>query len=457
MSTVDKTALLAKLKSLLEKNYSAGSSKVGDVLASALSTKVLGETNIITVPNIELLPNLVYFDSPSGMLYYVDDIDVFALSSNYKWLTLDGRLLRLDTDLYKIFSWGQNTYGQLGDGTTIDKYSPSAVLDNFFDWCQVSAGESNSLGVRVNGTAWAWGRNLDGRLGNNSTTDRSSPVSVVGGFADWIQVSSGTAFSLGLRANGTAWAWGGNSFGRLGDGTTTNRSSPVSVVGGFADWIQVSAGDSHSLGVRQNGTAWGWGSNSLGRIGDGTNTSRSSPVSVIGGFTDWCQLSAGASHSLGVRTNGTAWAWGWNPDGRLGDNTITTRSSPVSVIGGFTDWCQVSARGSSAAIRSNGTAWAWGSNTYGIGDGTTANRSSPVSVIGGFIDWCQISLGNGHTLGVRQDGTAWAWGDNRCGQLGDGTKINRSSPVNILSGSANWCQVSAGSSSNSFAIRSCVI
>jgi len=113
-------------------------------------------------------------------------------------------------------------------------------------------------------------------------------------------------------------------------------------VGGFTDWCQVSASRS-SLGVRQNGTAWGWGYNNPGPLGDNTSVSRSSPVSVVGGFTDWCQVSAGGNHSLAARQNGTAWAWGFNSNGQLGDNTATSRLSPVSVVGGFTDWCQVAA------------------------------------------------------------------------------------------------------------------
>jgi alpha-tubulin suppressor-like RCC1 family protein len=129
-------------------------------------------------------------------------------------------------------------------------------------------------------------------------------VSVVGGYTDWVQVSAGDRHNLGIRANGTAWAWGYNLYGRLGDGTTVSKSSPVSVVGGFTDWVQVSA-NIHSVGLRLNGTAWGWGGNGSGRLGDGTVTSRLSPASVIGGFgnfNDWVQLNAGGAFSVGIRT-----------------------------------------------------------------------------------------------------------------------------------------------------------
>ena len=169
----------------------------------------------------------------------------------------------------------------------------------YFDGAQWQPFVSTSLVSTPN--AYAWGGNSSGQLGDNSITSRSSPVSVVGGFSDWTQASAGTFHNLGVRANGSLWAWGNNSSGRLGDDSITNRSSPVSVVGGFSDWTQASAGDLHSLGVRANGSAWAWGSNTSGRLGDNTTTSRSSPVSVVGGFSDWMQASAGTAHSLGIK------------------------------------------------------------------------------------------------------------------------------------------------------------
>jgi alpha-tubulin suppressor-like RCC1 family protein len=343
-------------------------------------------------------------------------------------------------------AWGNNAAGHLGDNSLVNKCSPVFVVGGFADWRQLSAGRSHSLGVRCNGTAWAWGSSVGGILGDNTLIAKSSPASVVGGFTDWCQVSAGERSSLAVRQNGTAWAWGYNTCGLLGDGTTVGKSSPVSVVGGFTDWCQLSAGFRHSLGVRQNGTAWAWGSNLSGRLGDNTTVSRSSPVSVVGGFTNWCQVSAGCEHSLGVRQNGSAWAWGEGNDGRLGDNNTTDRSSPVSVVGGFTDWCQISAGSShSLGVRQNGSAWAWGDNTCGqLGDNTILSKRSPVSVIGGFTDWCQVSAGYRHSLAVRQNGTAWAWGYNGIGPLGDNTSISRSSPVSVVGGFTDWYDVSAG-------------
>jgi alpha-tubulin suppressor-like RCC1 family protein len=301
------------------------------------------------------------------------------------------------------WAWGNNQLGRLGDGTTVGKSSPVSVVGGFTDWTQVGAGLQHSIGLRSNGTLWSWGYNFSGALGDSTSVAKSSPVSVVGGFTDWVQISAGQDLNIALRENGTAWAWGNGAQGRLGNNSTTNRSSPVSVVGGFTDWTQVSAGALHGLGLRENGTAWAWGSDFDGQLGDNTTIDKSSPVSVLGGFTDWTQLSAGSSHSLGLRENGTLWAWGANGNGRLGDNTTVRKSSPVSIVGGFTDWTQIDAGGShNFGLRANGTAWAWGRNYYGIlGDNTTVAKSSPVSIVGGYTDWIRVSAGGNHSLGTR--------------------------------------------------------
>jgi alpha-tubulin suppressor-like RCC1 family protein len=421
-------------------------------LAKAVQQLNMGQ--IRTVANIASLPTA---STHEGWLFFVQDVELLYFSNGTAW---DG-VVPILPPVNTIYGWGNNSRGQLGDNTTVSKSSPVSVIGGFTDWCQISAGGYFSLSVRTNGTAWAWGCNIYGKLGDNSTTNRSSPVSVVGGFCDWSQVSAGTHHSLAIRQNGTAWAWGDNFRASLGDNTATNRSSPVSVVGGFCDWSQVSAGMYFSLGVRTNGTAWAWGFNQNGNLGDNTSCltapNRSSPVSVVGGFCDWCQVSAGSANSLAVRQNGTAWAWGAGNYGRLGDNSTACRSSPVSVVGGFTDWCQVSADGGfSLAVRTNGTAWAWGQGGSGrLGDNTTVNKSSPVSVVGGFTDWCQVSNSNypDFSLGVRTNGTAWAWGAGTYGSLGNNCTTNRSSPVSVVGGFTDWCQISAGGS-QSLGLRS---
>jgi alpha-tubulin suppressor-like RCC1 family protein len=421
-------------------------------LAKAIQALNMGQ--IRTVADFASLPAAA---SSGGWLVFVTDEERLYFSNSTSWATIAPALPNINT----IWGWGMGSNGPLGNNCTACQSSPVSVVGGFTDWCQISAGGSQqyqefSLAVRTNGTAWAWGYNNCGQLGDNTVTSRSSPVSVVGGFTDWSQVSAGkNRFSLGVRTNGTAWAWGQNCYGSLGDCTTTNRSSPVSVVGGFTDWCQVSAGAWSSLGLRTNGAVWAWGAGGDGRLGDNTTVNKSSPVSVVGGFTDWCQISNGSGHALAVRTNGTAWTWGEGDYGKGGDDTISKKSSPVSVVGGFTDWCQVSAASQhSMGVRQNGTAWAWGAGTYGrLGDNTTVSKRSPVSVVGGFTDWCQVAAAYRHSLAVRTNGTAWAWGSNNLGRLGDGTTVSRSSPVSVVGGFTDWSEVS-GSGYHSIGLRS---
>jgi len=387
------------------------------------------------------------------------------ITSECKYYFSNGSIWTDDVDsqlVSSMYSWGWGCNGSLGDNTTVTKSSPVSVVGGFTDWRQVSvgglggAGSNNAFGlaVRTNGTAWAWGNGSGGKLGNGTTTNHSSPVSVIGGFTDWCQVSTSrfnNGFSLAVKQNGTAWAWGCNNYGQIGDNTTVSKSSPVSVVGGFTDWCQISAGGRHSLAVRQNGTAWAWGRGGYGPLGDGTAVNKSSPVSVVGGFTNWCQVSGGYNFSLGLRTNGTLWAWGYGNQGQLGIGCLVFYPlSPLSVVGGFTDWCQVSAGSThSLGVRQNGTAWAWGNNASGrLGDNTTVNKSSPVSVVGGFTNWCQVAAGGLHSLGLKQDSTPWAWGDGTDGRLGNNCTTNRSSPVSVVGGFTDWCQVSAGYSTS---------
>lgn len=381
-----------------------------------------------------------------GRLVYVSDTDVYYFSDGTQWLsdyTSAFQLLNAN-----VFSWGSGSTGQLGDGTTTDRSSPITVIGGITNWSQVSAGSSFSLGITADGITYAWGN----QLGDGTNISRSSPVTVAGGITNWSSVSAGNNHSLGLTDTGIAYAWGSNtSYGKLGDGTVINKSSPVTVVGGITNWSQVSAGQDHSLGLTDAGIAYAWGRGGLGLLGDGTTISRSSPVTVVGGIANWSQVSAGPTHSLGVTDTGIAYGWG---SGLLsGSGSLIYRSSPVTVVGGITNWSQVSAGSNhSLGLTDTGIAYAWGSSGfYGqLGDGTRIARSSPVTVVGGINNWSQVSAGDNFSLGLTDTGIAYAWGQNYnsfsagTGQLGDGTTVNRSSPVTIIGGITNWSQVSAG-------------
>jgi alpha-tubulin suppressor-like RCC1 family protein len=161
-------------------------------------------------------------------------------------------------------------------------------------------------------------------------------------------ISAGFYTSFGITDTGILYSWGNAYGGKLGDGTTINKSSPVTVVGGITNWSAISAGDNHNLGLTDTGVLYVWGSNSFfgtptGQLGDGTTIDRSSPVTVVGGITNWSAISAGFQHSLGLTDTGVIYAWGFGLTGRLGDGTTIDRSSPVTVVGGITNWSTISA------------------------------------------------------------------------------------------------------------------
>jgi alpha-tubulin suppressor-like RCC1 family protein len=425
-------------------NSSLSSTSTSDPPEAYLQlTGAINSINNVEVVSVSTTSNLPAAADNTGRMIYIEDSCYYKFSNGTIWTNDINSELEV-----ALFAWGYNSQGQLGDNTQTGRSSPVNVCNGFSDWCQLAQGKGNhSLAVRSNGTAWAWGFNGQGRLGDGTTTNRSSPVSVVGGFTDWCQVSAGYSHSLGVRCNGTAWAWGSGAAGRTGLDSTTNHSSPVSIVGGFTDWCQVSAGVTSSAGVRCNGTAWGWGGNDNGRLGDETLLSRSSPVSVVGGFTDWCQISAGLDFALGVRCDGTAWGWGFNGCGKLGNGDTSQRSSPVQILG-ITNWRQVSAGdNASVGVTTCGLAYAWGQGAQGrLGTGNTINRSSPNLVTGGFTDWCNVyttsASGNGATSsGIRTNGSVWVWGCGSSGQFGNETLGPVSSPVQTLGGTS-WQQIS---------------
>jgi len=330
-----------------------------------------------------------------------------------------------------LWAWGNNDYGQLGDGTVVDRWSP-LQLGTDTGWSQIgaSSGGSHTIALKRDGTLWAWGENDYGQLGDGTFIDRRSPVQT-GADTDWTRISAGGFHTMALKSDGTLWAWGHNDYGELGDGTFIDRRSPVQT-GADTDWAQISAGGHHTIALKSDGTLWAWGYNSSGQVGDGTVVDRRSPVQ-IGTDTDWTRIFAGGFHNMALKSDGTLWAWGRNSEGQLGDGTFIGRNSPVQ-IGADIDWAQISAGGfHTIALKNDGTLWAWGYNDEGqLGDGTVVDRRSPVQ-IGTDTDWAQISAGGYHTMAVKNDGVLWGWGYNQYGQVGDGTVVDRWSPVQIIS------------------------
>jgi len=335
----------------------------------------------------------------------------------------------------RLFAWGYNSSGECGFGDRTQRSSPVQV-GSAGDWKLGMAAGYSSLILR-SGRAWGTGGYLP--LGGPGFSTRSSPVQI-GGAVDWTTLAGSTDFyypSYGGIRSGKLFMWGNNRYGQLGDGTRTDRSSPVQV-GAETDWTVLTAGKEASLGIR-GGMLFAWGFNGYGICGVASSTaSFSSPVQ-IGALSDWTAISMGYYGVHALRA-GKLYGWSFNGFGELGNGTVdlSDHATPVQ-IGTFDDWTYLS-HGNSCCfgIRKPGRLYAWGYNegVGALGLGNLTNRSSPVQV-GAAIDWSFIDIGIGTSyataFGIRS-GRLYAWGydGNNWGMLGLGTSgTSRSSPVQV--------------------------
>lgn len=322
-----------------------------------------------------------------------------------------------------VWGWGDNNFGQVGDGTTTRRNRP-VKLPGLSGTAAIAAGTIHSLALNVGGTVLAWGYNSTGQLGDGSTAQRNSPVELPD--LQVIAISGGGTRSMAIGSDGTVRAWGS---GPLGNGTTVQRTSPVPLPG-FPGASAIVSGTYHRVALKSDGTVWSWGGSSWGQIGDGTKTDRLSPTKVpeLSGII---AVAAGETHTAALKGDGTVWTWGDNSYGQLGDGGTTQHSSPVQVTG-LSDVVAIAAgSGHTLALKKDGTVWGWGYNFWGqVGNGTTENRSTPGQV-SGLTGVVGIAAGASHNVVIKGDGTVWAWGQNYAGQLGDGSTTDRLAPVLI--------------------------
>jgi alpha-tubulin suppressor-like RCC1 family protein len=260
-------------------------------------------------------------------------------------------------------------------------------------------------------------------------------------------VSAGYSHTLAIKKDGSLWAWGWNNYLQLGLGDNNERNSPTRV-GTGTDWAAVSAGYSHSLAIKKDGGLWAWGYGSNGQLGlDSWDESRNSPTRV-GTGTDWAAVSASVFHSLAIKKDGSLWAWGNNDQGQLGLGNYSDRNSPARA-GTEAEWAAVAAGYChTLAIKKDGSLWAWGLDDcgeLGIGNAASGYHTNSPARVGAGTNWAAVTAHSEQTLAIKKDGGLWAWGQGSEGQLGLGDRGNRNTPASVGAGT-DWAAVSAGGS-----------
>jgi len=377
-------------------------------------------------------------------------VDVFGLANTVVQVSAgDSYTCAVMTD-GGVQCWGNNSDGQLGNGTFNNSLTPVNVSGLISGITKVSAGTDHTCAVTTSGGLQCWGSNVWGQLGDGTNATRNTPMDVNGLTSGVSQVSVGSAHTCALLSSNGVQCWGYNAQGQLGDGTTytERRNTPVDVLGLAGGVTQVSAGIFHTCALNTDGGVQCWGYNDRGQLGDGTQANyRIAPVDVIGLTSDVAQISVGTSHTCAVNTSGGVQCWGWNFQGQLGNGTIITSNTPVDVIGLTSGVAQVSAGGLHTCVVINSGVQCWGNNSAGqLGDGTSHNsRYAPVDVVGLTSGVAQVSAGNFHTCALMIDGGVKCWGNNTQGPLGDGTSNNyRFTPVDVIGLAGRVVQVSAG-------------
>lgn len=327
-----------------------------------------------------------------------------------------------------LWSWGANYNGQLGNGvngfgSTFNVTIPTQVGAST-DWEKISAGSYHSLAIKNDGTLWAWGSNNSNSLGIGTGNQIiiNTPTQI-GIDNNWQKISAGEYNNLAIKNDGTLWAWGSNAFGEVGNGTVNVIVSNPIQIGSDTDWQSIQTCYNFSLAIKNDGTLWAWGINSSGQFGNGTTTDSNVPIQ-IGTDNTWVSIAGGVGYGLGIKSNGKLYGWGSNDLGQLGNGTNIGNLLPVQ-IGIENDWSKIYAGNFFAAytvmaIKNNGTLWGWGNNGNGqVGVTIPSTVLSPRQITTSI--WQSVSVGEAFTMGIQSDGSLFTWGWDGYGQLGNGS------------------------------------
>jgi alpha-tubulin suppressor-like RCC1 family protein len=347
-----------------------------------------------------------------------------------------------DFDLGLIECWGQNNFGQLGDGTTTDSNKP-VELDwgaAAGDFHAVVAGWAHTCAIgnfvdEDPGDVNCWGYNKNGELGDGTNLNQNFPSYSLG-LSGVVSLAAGDDHTCALLDNGSVKCWGDNEFGQLGDGTTNNSNTPVDVKYLVAGVIAITAGWGHTCALIQDGGVRCWGDNEYGQLGDGTDAPYRSVRGMVGGLqNDIVAISAGGAHTCALERDGVVMCWGQDNYGQLGDGAATNRNLPVNVDMNIDDPAIELAAGRdyTCALTRLRKVQCWGGNTSGqLGDGTVITRRLPIVVDTRGNDILGITAGWAHTCAAMSKGGVLCWGSNKYGELGNGTNSDSSVPVEVI-------------------------
>ncbi|WP_242336198.1 MULTISPECIES: Ig-like domain-containing protein [unclassified Anaeromyxobacter] len=352
------------------------------------------------------------------------------------------------------FCWGRGESGQLGipiptttcelqTGTFPCSRVPVAVGGGLA-FAQLAAGGSHTCGLTNEGVAHCWGNNVSGQLGDSSSNNRDTPVPVATELR-FVAIDAGAQHTCGLTSDGAAYCWGANDRGQLGTGTTSSSSVPVAVTGGHT-FQQIAAGGfevsepgyriGQSCALTLTGAAYCWGDNESGQLGIGGRDLTAHPVPApVSGDIKFVALTTGlASHTCGVTAAGSAYCWGQNSFGALGNPSVGDSFVPVPVSGGlaFVQLIAGGFIGHTCGLTASGKAYCWGENELGqVGDDSTIDRFAP-SAVAGDLSFNALDAGYRHTCARATSGTLYCWGANGAGQLGDDSTSPRDVPTEVV-------------------------
>ncbi|NDF95967.1 MAG: hypothetical protein EB107_09060, partial [Proteobacteria bacterium] len=359
------------------------------------------------------------------------------------------------------YCWGSNAYGQLGNGTNAGAPSPTSVAGGH-TWKAFSTGSTHTCGITVAGSAYCWGQNSSGQIGNGTYTDATSPapVSTSGLSATtWIAITAGDDHTCGILTGGTAYCWGANANGQLGDATSSNRNVPAAIAGtatasasntpaivsGGLNWSAIEAGGDQTCALSQSSRLYCWGDTAVGQSGGFVN--RAQPT-LAGADTTWSRVNVGGTHACAVRVSGVLDCWGLGTSGQLG-SPIGAITRPTRVqVAGSRQWSAVApGRDHTCAVATAGALYCWGANDEGQLAGTASLLSATPVASSNSVPMSMVSSGPSHSCAVAtaSPNLAYCWGANGDGRLGDGTAINRTAP-SAVAGLTAVSSVSAGTS-----------